>query len=63
MVDAVRLSAYQGNSYLLLFSDNLSSLLSAVHGRAATVCSPQNRLLQQLQQPYAGPVLWLSYKG
>ena len=49
VVDSVRLSAYRGDIYLKLYGGNLSSLLSAVHGRAATMCSVQNQLLPQLQ--------------
>ena len=49
VVETVKLCAYRGHSCVRLYGDNLSTLLSAINGRAATVCGAQNKLLRQLQ--------------
>ena len=49
MVDIVKRGAYRGHSFVRLYGGNLSSLLSVVNGKVATVCGARNRLLRQLQ--------------
>ena len=49
IVETVRTGAYRRVQYLRVYGDNMSSLFSAMKGRAATACAAQNRLLRQLQ--------------
>ena len=49
IVETVRMGAYRRIQYLRVYGDNMSSLFSAMKGRAATACTAQNRLLRQLQ--------------
>ena len=49
IVETVRTGAYRRVQFLRIYGDNMSSLFSAMKGRAATACDAQNRLLCQLQ--------------
>ena len=49
IVETVRTGAYGRVQFLRIYGDNMSSLFSAMKGRAATACDAQNRLLRQLQ--------------
>ena len=49
IVETVRTGAYRRVQFLRIYGDNMSSLFSAMKGRAATACDAQNRLLRQLQ--------------
>ena len=57
---SVCLGAYKGIQYLKLYGDNLSWLVSAKHGRAATGCMAQNRLLRQYSTHSVGLAWWLN---
>ena len=49
IVETVRMGAFRRVQYLRVYGDNMSSLFSAMKGRAATACAAQNRLLRQPQ--------------
>ena len=47
IVETVRTGAYRRVQFLRIYGDNMSSLFSAMKGRAATACDAQNRLLRR----------------
>ena len=49
IVESMPLGAFRDVKFLCLYGDNMSSICSAVKGRAAIACTAQNRLLRQLQ--------------
>ena len=49
IVETVRTGAYRRVQFLRIYGDNMSSLFSAMKGKATTACDAQNRLLRQLQ--------------